>query len=193
MQQAKKAYRVMLLGGGNSAGYFARTFIEKGGLGGDLCIITDEAAVSYERPALTKPYLAVQNPARLPGFHSCVGGGGARQESGWYAEKGITYMTGVRVSGVDLSAKECTTEGGEKIGFEKLVIATGARPMTLKDFKTPGAELKGLHYIRDVKDTDDFLADMAACKEAGKTHAVVIGGGYIGLECACGLLNHGMK
>jgi len=44
--------------------------------------------VSYERPALSKAYLFPESPARLPGFHTCVGGGGERQEAAWYASKG---------------------------------------------------------------------------------------------------------
>ena len=66
-------------------------------------------------------------PARLPGFHACVGGGGERQTAEWYKEKGIEYMTSTRVTGADIQAHTLTTAKGEKIKYGKLVVATGAR------------------------------------------------------------------
>lgn len=64
--------------------------------------------------------------ARLPGFHTCVGGGGERQEGAWYAGKGITYLTATRVVSVDVAGKSLTLQSGSVINWEKLVIATGA-------------------------------------------------------------------
>ena len=83
--------------------------------------------VSYERPALSKAYLFPEGAARLPGFHTCVGGGGARQEPAWYEEQGITFLAGTRITAVDVAAKSLTTATGDTIRFEKLVVATGAR------------------------------------------------------------------
>ena len=83
--------------------------------------------VSYERPALSKAYLFPENPARLPGFHTCVGGGGDRQAPEWYAEKGVSFLTGTKVTAVDVAAKKLTTASGDTIGYEKLLVATGAR------------------------------------------------------------------
>lgn len=88
---------------------------------------SNQQVVSYERPALSKAYLFPESPARLPGFHSCVGGGGERQLPEWYAEKGIDYLTGTQVTAVDLAAKKLTAASGEAITFDKLVVATGAR------------------------------------------------------------------
>jgi hypothetical protein len=135
---------------------------------------------------LSKAYLFPEKPARLPGFHTCVGGGGERQEPEWYTEKGISFLTDTKVTAVDVAAKKLTTASGDTLGYEKLIVATGARvrrpasvpalaphqelvqalvraeslatseplhkltrlqlpilqPMTLVDFKTPGADLQ---------------------------------------------------
>lgn len=184
-------YKYVFLGGGNAGGYAAKEYVALGGETNQLAIITDEPVVAYERPALSKAYLAPENPARLPGFHACVGGGGERQIPEWYAEKGIAYLTSTKVTAVDTAAKKLTTDAGGEISFEKLIIGTGARTVSLADFKTPGADLKGLHYLRNVEDADALNAAIAETKAAnGK--AVCIGGGYIGMECAAGLANNGL-
>jgi NADPH-dependent 2,4-dienoyl-CoA reductase/sulfur reductase-like enzyme len=90
-------------------------------------IIGDEPYVSYERPALSKAYLFPEAPARLPGFHSCVGGGGERQLPEFYAQHGIDYLTNTKVTAVDVATKQLTTASGDSITYDKLVVATGAR------------------------------------------------------------------
>lgn len=183
-------FKYLFLGGGNSAGYAAREYVKLGGPAGSLAIVTDEPYVAYERPALSKAYLAPEAPARLPGFHTCVGGGGDRQTPEWYAEHDITYLTGTKVTSVDLSAKRLTAAGSE-ITFEKLVIGTGARPVNLADFRTPGADLRGIFYLRNVEDANALLAGIEEAKKSGGK-AVCIGGGYIGMECAAALALNGL-
>lgn len=188
---ATRRFRTVFLGGGNSAGYFAAEAVKHGLPKGELAILSAEAVVSYERPALSKAYLAPAAPARLPGFHACVGGGGSRQEAGWYEERGIAYLTSARVTAVDLAGRTLTVEAASPhagvIGFERLVVATGARPVDLAaDFGTPGADLKGIHYLRDVRDADALVSAIAAAKD-GAHPVVVVGGGYIGAETAAAL------
>ena len=173
-------YECVIIGGGNSAGYAAREFVARGGGAGHLAIITDEPYVSYERPALSKAYLAPESPARLPGFHACVGGGGDRQLPEWYADHGIDYLTDTHIINADILCKRLSSSCGKHITYDKLIIATGARPVNLSDFKTPGAELRGIHYLRNVKDADALIAAIAKTKESGGK-AVCIGGGEAGL------------
>ncbi len=186
-----QSYKYVLLGGGNSGGYAARQYVALNGEAKQLAIITDEPVVAYERPALSKAYLAPENPARLPGFHTCVGVGGERQTPEWYAENGITYLTNTKITAVDTAAKKLTTAAGGEITYEKLIIATGARTVSLADFKTPGAELKGLFYLRNIQDADALNVAIAATKAAGGK-VVCIGGGYIGMECAAALAGNGL-
>ncbi|KAK9833441.1 hypothetical protein WJX81_005619 [Elliptochloris bilobata] len=184
------AYKTVVLGGGNSAGYAAWEWIKRGG-GEGLAIIGDEPVVAYERPALSKAYLFPEKPARLPGFHTTVGGGGQKQEMTWYKENNIEFRTGVHVSEADITKKQLTTADGQSITYEKLIIATGARPISLADFKTPGADLKGIYYLRNVVDADRIIAALPEAKERGG-RAVIVGGGYIGLETAAGLSMNGL-
>lgn len=199
-------FRTVFLGGGNAGGYFAAEAVRAAGgqaplPPGALAIITAEPVVSYERPALSKAYLAPRAPARLPGFHACVGGGGTRQDPAWYADHGIAYLTSCTATKLDLSSKRLVVEGGSggggPISFDRLVAATGARPVNLAaDFKTPGADLPGIHYLRNVADADALVAALAALKEQGTGQGggggggavVVVGGGYIGAETAAALV-----
>lgn len=180
-------YKYVVLGGGNASGYAAKEFVGAGGQAGELCIITDEAVVAYERPALTKGFLIPTVNARLPGFHTCVGGGGERQDPDWYAKHGIEYLTGSAVTSVDLASKSLKLGSGKEITYEKLIIATGARSTKLSDFQVPGAELEGVYYLRNVADGLSFVDAVKSAKEAGHTKIVLIGGGYIGMEVAAAI------
>ena len=84
-----------------------QTLATKGFARDRLCIVSEEAVVPYERPALSKAYLRPASPARLPAFHTCVGGGGELQDPAWYASKGIELLLGTSVETVDF-AKVCT-------------------------------------------------------------------------------------
>ncbi|KAF6255444.1 monodehydroascorbate reductase [Scenedesmus sp. NREL 46B-D3] len=141
--------------------------------------------------SLSKAYLFPQGAARLPGFHTCAGGGGERQGPDWYKEKGIAYLTNSRVAAADLAARSLTLASGDMITYQQLVVATGADPVRMTDFKAPGADLSGIHYLRNVADADALLVAVEAAKAAGNK-AVVVGGGYIGLEVAAGLSMHGL-
>jgi monodehydroascorbate reductase (NADH) len=187
---AASDYKYVILGGGQAAGYTAREFVSGGLSAGELAIITEEDVVSYERPALSKAYLLPDGP-RLPGFHTCVGGGGERQAPDWYKEKGIDFKTGTTVKSVDAKAKKLTTESGDTIGYEKLILATGSGTINLADFGTEGADLEGILYLRDVADADKLVAAIGAAKGAGGK-VVVVGGGYIGMEVASGLNQNGL-
>lgn len=186
------SYPYVVVGGGNAAGYAAKAFVEAGATDGQVCVLGDEPYVSYERPALSKAYLFPEKPARLPGFHTCVGGGGERQEPEWYAQKGVDFRTNAKVVRVDAKAKEVHTDAGDVVKYEKLVMATGARPTDLyNDFKMEGADGTGIYYLRDVTDADQIVQGIQTAKQGGGK-AVVIGGGYIGLECAAALCLNGL-
>ena len=185
------SFKYVVLGGGNAAGYAAQEFVKLGGEPGSLAVIGEEPYVSYERPALSKAYLFPEKPARLPGFHTCVGSGGDRQEPSWYESHDIAFLTGKKVTDVDFSGKVLTDASGDTISFEKLIIATGASPIKLSDFGTEGADLKGIYYLRNVDDADALIAALTEAKKSpkygDKTKALCVGGGYIGMETAAGL------
>ncbi|KAK3227883.1 hypothetical protein Dsin_007745 [Dipteronia sinensis] len=169
----------VIVGGGNAAGYAARTFVEHEMADGRLCIVTKEAYAPYERPALTKGYLFPldKKPARLPGFHTCVGSGGERQTPEWYKEKGIEMLYEDPVSNIDIEKQTLTTNSGKQLKYGSLIIATGCTASRFPE--KIGGNLSGVHYIRDVADADSLISSLGKSRKV-----VVVGGGYIGMEVA---------
>ncbi|XP_078445849.1 monodehydroascorbate reductase 6 [Wolffia australiana] len=169
----------VIVGGGNAAGYAARAFVEHGMADGKLCIVSKEAVAPYERPALTKGYLfpPEKKPARLPGFHTCVGSGGERQTPEWYKEHGIEVIYSDPVTDVDIKSQSLRTSSGKNLKYGSLIIATGCSPARLPE--RIGGSLPGVHYIRDVSDADSLVVSLERAQKV-----VIIGGGYIGMEVA---------
>lgn len=161
-----KNSKYAILGGGMVAGYAAKALVERGLKPGELTILSSDDMVPYERPPLSKGFLA-----------------GKETETGirinpeeFYHEHGIGVNLRCEVRGVDASRKVLHLKSGEDHGFEKLVIATGARVRTLD---VPGKDLPGLHYLRSVDDSKSIRSHAGNAKRA-----VVIGGGFIGMEVA---------
>ncbi|KAJ3692622.1 hypothetical protein LUZ60_011717 [Juncus effusus] len=169
----------LIVGGGNSAGYAAKTFVEHGMANGKLCIVSKEAFAPYERPALTKGYLFPldKKPARLPGFHTCVGSGGERQDSEWYNKNGIEVLYEDPVVSFDQYKQTVVTSSGKILKYGSLIISTGCAPVRFPE--SIGGNLDGVHYIRDVSDADSLISSLKNAKKIA-----VIGGGYIGMEVA---------
>ncbi|KAK8549809.1 hypothetical protein V6N13_073583 [Hibiscus sabdariffa] len=157
----------VIVGGGNAAGYAARTFVEHGMADGRLCIVSKEAYAPYERPALTKGYLFPldKKPARLPGFHTCVGSGGERQTPEWYKEKGIEMIYEDPVTSIDMEKQTLTTNSGKLLKYGSLIIATGCTASRFPN--TIGGNLPGVHYIRDVADADSLISSLVAAAAVG--------------------------
>jgi nitrite reductase (NADH) large subunit len=105
--------------------------------------------------------------------------------SEWYRENGIRLFTGEAVTGIDSAAKTITAASGFMLSYDRLLIATGSRPLAPP---IPGIGLAGVCAFRDIADVNKMLA-------AARTHkrAVVIGGGLLGLEAAFGLKHRGMS
>ncbi|CAL5207380.1 unnamed protein product [Lathyrus oleraceus] len=173
------SFKYIIIGGGVSAGYAAREFVKQGVHPGELAIISKEAVAPYERPALSKAYLFPESPARLPGFHTCVGSGGERLLPEWYSEKGIQLYLSTEIVSADLAAKFLKSANGEHFDYQTLVIATGSAVIRLTDFGVIGANAKNIFYLREVDDADKLYE---AIKRKKNAKAVVVGGGYIGLE-----------
>ena len=158
--------RFAVLGGGMVAGYAAKQLVELGLRPGELAIISADTSVPYERPPLSKGFLAGKDSEQAIRINS----------ESFYREHGIEIKLGCEVSSIDESRKQLVLKSGGEVGFENLIIATGARPRTLK---IPGADLGNVYYLRSLDDSKSIrrLAD------SGK-RAVVVGGGFIGMEVA---------
>jgi len=103
----------------------------------------------------------------------------------WYADNGITLHAGKRVVAIDRSRRLVTADDGTEVAYDRLLLGTGSRPFMLP---IPGRDLPGVLSFRDIQDVDHML------EAAGQyRHAVVIGGGLLGLEAANGLQARGME
>ncbi|XP_065855747.1 monodehydroascorbate reductase [Euphorbia lathyris] len=181
---AEKSFKYVIVGGGVAAGYAAREFDRQGVKPGELAIISKEAVAPYERPALSKAYLYPEGTARLPGFHVCVGSGGDRLLPEWYTEKGIELILSTEIVKADLGSKNLISAAGDTYRFQVLIIATGSTVIRLTDFGVQGADSKNIFYLREISDADK-LVEVIKAKQNGK--AVIVGGGYIGLELSAAM------
>ena len=152
--------------GGGQAGGRAVEGIRKAGFDGTVILLGEEARAPYERPPLSKQVLtgdAEPNSAQL-------------RDDGWYAEHGIDLRLSTRARRIDRKRKRVVLEDGQELGYDRLLLATGAQP---KVPDLPGVDLDGVHVLRDVADS---LALRAAMRAGARV--ALVGGGYIGLEVA---------
>jgi 3-phenylpropionate/trans-cinnamate dioxygenase ferredoxin reductase subunit len=133
---------------------------------GRVVLIGAEAEDPYDRPPLSKDYLRGETARVKMLVHP----------EGFYDDHDVELRTGTPVESIDTAAKEVAFAGGERIAYECLLLATGAEPRRLA---VPGADLKGVHYLRDVADSDAI-----AERIGGGGHLTVIGAGWIGSEVA---------
>jgi len=185
-----RRFEYVIVGGGTAAGYACREFVAQNVGVDKVAVVTAEPVAPYERPALTKAYIhppTAKVRARLPGFHTCVGTGGERQTPDWYAEKGISFISG-KASSIDLE-KKLVSVGEEQLQYDKLIVATGCRAVRLSNFGVKGDDLENVFYIREEADAAKFVSSL----EKGKSKAIVAGGGYLGLECAAALVGWGVE
>ncbi|KAG1342796.1 monodehydroascorbate reductase 2, peroxisomal-like [Cocos nucifera] len=185
-----RAFVYVILGGGVAAGYAALEFVRRGISHGKLCIISEESVAPYERPALSKGFLLPEDPARLPSFHTCVGVNEERLTPEWYREHGIELVFGTKVKSADVRRKTLLTATGETISYKILIIATGARALKLEEFGVRGSDAENVCYLRNLADASRLVDVMRSCTGG---NAVVVGGGYIGMECTAALVKNRIK
>jgi NADPH-dependent 2,4-dienoyl-CoA reductase/sulfur reductase-like enzyme len=156
------------------AGYAAKQLVELGLRAGELAILSADNSVPYERPPLSKGFLAGRDSEESVRINP----------EDFYRKHGIELRLDCEVSAVDLKRKRLILKQGGDFGFGKLIVATGARPRRLS---IPGANLRNLFYLRTL---DNSKVIRAAAKNV--KHALVIGGGFIGMEVAAVLAQQGI-
>jgi NADPH-dependent 2,4-dienoyl-CoA reductase/sulfur reductase-like enzyme/nitrite reductase/ring-hydroxylating ferredoxin subunit len=165
---------ILIIGAGG-AGNAAAEMLRREGFRGAVTMIGADRDVPYDRPNLSKDYLA----------------GTAQEEwiplrgEGFYREHDIDLIRDVRVDSIDVQSRTATLSNGDTKVFDKLLIATGADPITLP---LPGADSNHVHYLRTLADCNSIIE---AAKSA--TSAVVIGSSFIGLEVAASLRARGVE
>ncbi|HYN93548.1 MAG TPA: FAD-dependent oxidoreductase [Pilimelia sp.] len=160
--------------GASLAGAAAAEALRSRGFDGRVVLVGEEPARPYERPPLSKGYLAGQSGLDKVYVH----------EAGFYADRSIELRTGTTVVGLDPERSVVTLAGGETIPYDRLLLATGAAPRRLA---VPGANLPGVHYLRTLADADNLAA---AADEASSV--AVIGAGWVGSEVAATLRQRGL-
>src|SRR5688500_18144032 len=158
-------YDIAIVGAGH-AGAQAAIQLRQLGFVGSIGLIGAEAEPPYERPPLSKDYLAGEKP-----FERML----IRPESFW-SERGVTLVPGTRIAALDATSKILTAESGATFGYGALIWAAGGVPRRLA---CAGGDLPGVHVVRCRDDVDRIRAELDAAERVA-----VIGGGYIGLEAA---------
>ena len=166
MQSDMETRDVIIVGSGHG-GAQAAIALRQNGFEGSILMLSQDSELPYERPPLSKEYLSGDKP-----FERIL----IRPEQFW-SDKGIELRLGVEVAAIDPANHEVTLGTGESVGYDKLIWAAGGAPRTLT---CAGADLNGVHAVRTRNDVDTLMRELAD----GAKKAVVVGGGYIGLEAA---------
>jgi 3-phenylpropionate/trans-cinnamate dioxygenase ferredoxin reductase subunit len=161
--------------GASLAGAKAAEALREEGFDGRIVLIGAEDDRPYERPLLSKEYLRGEKQREDAYVHP----------ADWYESKAVELLTGTTVERVDTAAQTVETAGGERIGYDRLLIATGAEPRVLP---VPGADLDGIHYLRTLADSDTIAARL----REGRGRLAVIGAGWIGAEVAASARQKGL-
>ena len=145
------------------------------GFEGRILLIGEEPHVPYERPPLSKELIVTDAGLEKVRLH----------DAAWYPENRIELIAGTAATSIDAAAKTVGLADGRTIGFDGLMLTTGAR---VRRLPAPGAELDGVFYLRTLEDSEAIRAHIPAGAEVA-----VIGGGFIGLEIAGSAAKRGAK
>jgi len=167
------ATNIVIVGAG-AAGHYAAETLRANGFRGVIRLLGRDPSVPYDRPNLSKDFLAGNAPEEwIP-----------LRPRAYYEEKAIQLETGVDVARLDVSGRQVILADGRRMDFDRLLLATGAEPVPLP---VPGADAPHVHLLRTLDDCRRLIA------AAGKASRVaLIGSGFIGLEAAAALRARGL-
>lgn len=164
----------VIVGAGLAGANAAETLREEG-FTGRIALIGEETEPPYERPPLSKDYLLGKGDRSKVFVH----------DDGWYEQNSVELLLGRRAANLDRSAREVWLEGGDRIRYTKLLLATGATARTLD---LPGADLAGVLTLRRIEDSERLRE---ALRSGGRV--AVIGAGWIGLETTAAAREYGCE
>jgi NADPH-dependent 2,4-dienoyl-CoA reductase/sulfur reductase-like enzyme len=165
----------LILGGGMVAGYCAKHYVENGGRAGELAIVSADNALPYERPPLSKSFLAGKDSEDSVLIN----------RADFYAGNGIEVKLNTRVTSIDIRERRLRISSSDEYSFEKLIIATGAEVRTLD---VAGAGSDNVLYLRSLADSKRIRDSSTRARKAA-----VIGGGFIAMEVASVLAGRGIE
>ncbi len=167
--------RTFIVVGASLAGAKAAEELRERGFDGRVLLVGSEPERPYERPPLTKDYLRDESEREKAYVH----------EDGFYAQHEIELETGTTVTAIDPGASRVSLGDGRELGYDRLLLATGAEPRRIP---LAGAELDGVHYLRTLADCDALRERL---DRGGR--AVVVGAGWIGSEFAASARQRGLE
>ena len=165
------ASQAFVIVGASLAGAKAAEALRGGGFDGQISLIGEEAHLPYERPPLSKDYLAGKADRDSVFVH----------DQAWYRQQEIDLRLGRPAIAIDRAARQVLLADGSRLPYGKLLLTTGSRPRRL-----PG--VTGVHYLRTIDDSDRLKEILAT-----GSHLAVIGGGWIGLEVAAAACQAGLQ
>lgn len=164
----------IVIGASHAAAQLAPALRQEG-WEGKILVIGDEPHLPYQRPPLSKAFLAGEQT--LEGL--------LIRKQPVYDKNEIEFKLGVRVDAINRDDKTITLNNGEQLDYDKLALCTGSR---VRQVSLPGSDLTGIHYLRSIDDVEAIKAGVVP-----GANAVIVGGGYIGLETAASLKKQGMR
>jgi 3-phenylpropionate/trans-cinnamate dioxygenase ferredoxin reductase component len=165
----------VIVGAGMAGGKAVETLREEG-FDGRIVLLGAEPERPYERPPLSKDYL--RGEAERGGVY-------LQEDGGWYAEHDVELRTSTTAASLDIGGRAVVLSDGERVGYDALLLATGAEP---KRPPIPGTDLDGVHVLRTFADSDALRAVLD-----GGGRLVVVGAGWIGCEVAASARQKGME
>jgi 3-phenylpropionate/trans-cinnamate dioxygenase ferredoxin reductase subunit len=173
MNHASDHHTHVIVGAG-LAGAKAAEALRQEGFDGRIVLIGEEAEQPYERPPLSKDYLRGESPREKAHVHA----------NDFYAANEIELRTGTSVDWLEPDNRAVVLADGERLGYDRLLLATGAEPRRLQ---ISGTDLDGIHYLRELRDADAIGARL---ERGGRV--VVVGAGWIGAEVAASARQKGL-
>ena len=162
--------------GAGQAGAAAAAKLRALGHQGAITLLGDEPVAPYQRPPLSKAYLLGQMPLERMTLRG----------DGFWADQGIALRKGAEVVAIDPAARQLSLADGKVLGWDRLILATGAAVRRLPD--AMGGNLAGVHHVRTLADADAMAPEFVADRRV-----LIVGGGYIGLEAAAVAAAKGLK
>lgn len=164
-----------LLVGGGVAGGHAVFEIRKHDKSGRIVVVNEENQFSYDRPPLSKEYLAGKKKRRDVFYRA----------DSYYARNKVEVIRGHKVRTIDTSLRSVMLDDGREFAYKVLLIATGGR---VRKLELPDSDLEGIYYLRTIEDCDGIRKAARSRKKV-----VIVGGGFIGCEVAATLKGRGLK
>ena len=165
--------RIVIAGAGHAAGQLVAS-LKQQKFAGKIVLVGDEPHLPYQRPPLSKKFLSGNMEADRLYVKPAI----------FYTDAQVETHLNCMITAIDRKSKALRTNSGDTIAYDQLVLALGSR---VRRLTIEGADLDGIHYLRNISDVDAIRAELGDRKKA-----VVVGAGYIGLEVAAVLRQLGI-